>query len=122
MTIASNAAEQRIAEAEYGRFQKDVDTFVASTDNDEHMGSAARLAIVKRMIASKDMESAEKFFFVYCSGRVGDYDCAKTIVEAYIAAREYTEATRFVEQTATLRYKSDFAKLKKLLQNNGTVQ
>lgn len=120
--IANRAAQKSIEQAEYGKYQKSVETFAASSDNDEHIGGAVRTSIVKSMTAAGDTAFAEKFFFAYCQGRVDDFDCAKTIVESLIAAKDYAGAARFVEQAATLRYKSDIVKLKKLLKNNGTVQ
>ena len=119
---ANHAAQKSIEQAEYGKYQKSVDAFAASSDNDEYIGGAARTSIVSSMPAAGDTALAEKFFFAYCQGRVDDFDCARVIVEAFIATNDYAGAARFVEQIAVLRYKSDIVKLKKLLQNNGTVQ
>lgn len=122
IATANHVVEKNIEEAEYGKYQSEVETFAASPDNDEHMGGTARTAIVKNMTAAGDTALAEKFFFAYCQGRVGDFDCARVIVESFIASKDYAGAARFVEQIAALRYKSDIVKLKKLLQNHGTVQ
>ncbi|MGN0007377.1 MAG: hypothetical protein ACI35T_04705 [Alistipes sp.] len=122
IVTANHVAQKSIEQAEYGKYQKTVEDFAASPDNDEYIGGAARASIVRSMIAAGDTAFAEKFFFAYCHGRVDDFDCARAIVESLISAKDYAGAAQFVAQTATLRYKSDIVKLKKLLQNNGTVQ
>lgn len=122
IATAKHIEQKSIEQAEYGKYQKVVDAFAASPDNDEYIGGATRTAIVKSMASEGNMALAEKFFFAYCRQHVDDFDCARVIVESFIAAKDYAGAEQFVEQISALRYKSDIVKLKKLLKNNGTVQ
>ena len=102
-------------------WQAKVDAFRASPDNNEYGDNAARLAVLEEILRNGEMGAAEDFFFECCQGNVGDLECARAIVRAYMADGQTAEAMGFVNRVA-LRYASDAGKLKKMLQKYGTIQ
>lgn len=89
--------------------------FAASSDNSEYGDNAARLAVLDEIIKCNAFDAAEEFFFTYCQGKMGDLECAQQIVRSYLAADRKADAAAFAGRV-TLRYGSDTAKLKKMVE------
>ena len=114
ISLADWWAGKEAENAEYGAFQKRIDSFVASAENSEYIGENVRLNLVKDMVADGKMDYAETFFFSYCQERIGDFECARAIVQGYLLTSDKEKAASFAAH-AKLRYKSDGNKLKKML-------
>ena len=69
----------------------------------------------RKLGAKFDFDAAEEFFFTYCQGKMGDLECAQQIVRSYLAADRKADAAAFAGRV-TLRYGSDTAKLKKMVE------
>lgn len=102
-------------DAETAPWKAKVAAFVASSDNSEYGDNAARLAVLDEIIKCNAFDAAEEFFFTYCQGKMGDLECAQQIVRSYLAADRKADAAAFAGRV-TLRYGSDTAKLKKMVE------
>lgn len=102
-------------DAETAPWKAKVAAFAASSDNSEYGDNAARLAVLDEIIKCNAFDAAEEFFFTYCQGKMGDLECAQQIVRSYLAADRKADAAAFAGRV-TLRYGSDTAKLKKMVE------
>lgn len=102
-------------DAETVPWKAKVAAFAASSDNSEYGDNAARLAVLDEIIKCNAFDAAEEFFFTYCQGKMGDLECAQQIVRSYLAADRKADAAAFAGRV-TLRYGSDTAKLKKMVE------
>lgn len=102
-------------DAETAPWKAKVAAFAASSDNSEYGDNAARLAVLDEIIKCNAFDAAEEFFFSYCQGKMGDLECAQQIVRSYLAADRKADAAAFAGRV-TLRYGSDTAKLKKMVE------
>lgn len=102
-------------DAETALWKAKVAAFAASSDNSEYGDNAARLAVLDEIIKCNAFDAAEEFFFTYCQGKMGDLECAQQIVRSYLAADRKADAAAFAGRV-TLRYGSDTAKLKKMVE------
>lgn len=102
-------------DAEAAPWKAKVAAFAASSDNSEYGDNAARLAVLDEIIKCNAFDAAEEFFFTYCQGKMGDLECAQQIVRSYLAADRKADAAAFAGRV-TLRYGSDTAKLKKMVE------
>lgn len=102
-------------DAEIAPWKAKVAAFAASSDNSEYGDNAARLAVLDEIIKCNAFDAAEEFFFTYCQGKMGDLECAQQIVRSYLAADRKADAAAFAGRV-TLRYGSDTAKLKKMVE------
>lgn len=114
------ATEQSVSagedgDAETAPWKAKVAAFAASSDNSEYGDNAARLAVLDEIIKCNAFDAAEEFFFTYCQGKMGDLECAQQIVRSYLAADRKADAAAFAGRV-TLRYGSDTAKLKKMVE------
>lgn len=114
------ATEQTVSagedgDAETAPWKAKVAAFAASSDNSEYGDNAARLAVLDEIIKCNAFDAAEEFFFTYCQGKMGDLECAQQIVRSYLAADRKADAAAFAGRV-TLRYGSDTAKLKKMVE------
>lgn len=107
--------EEASGEDEAAPWKERVADFAASSDNSEYGDNAARLAVLDEIIRYNAFDAAEEFFFTYCQGKMGDLECATQIVRSYLAADRKADAAAFAGRVA-LRYASDTAKLKKLVE------
>ncbi len=107
-----HSVDTAVAVHEDTEWQEAVEAFCASGADDEY-NVKGRSDVLKKILAAGEPAAAERFFREHCMGRVGDYDCAATIVEYYLRTNDRTSAERFIE-TCELRYKSDHKKLKNL--------
>lgn len=96
-------------------WQKKIAEFAASADNSDYGDNSARLSVLDEILKCGEYKAAEEFFFTYCQGKMGDLECAKQIVQAYLSAGDTAAAANFVSRVE-LRYASDVAKLKKMLE------
>lgn len=96
-------------------WQKKIAEFAASADNSDYGDNSARLAVLDEILKCGEYKAAEEFFFTYSQGKMGDLECAKQIVQAYLSAGDAAAAADFVGRVE-LRYASDVAKLKKMLE------
>lgn len=106
----------KIAEAEYAQqpdWVKVRDNYINSEYNDEFGDNSARIYVLTEMLNAEQYDAAESFFFDYCMGNVGDFDCAKFIIERYRKAGNDSSAEAF-KQKLSLRYDSDTQRAKKL--------
>lgn len=102
-------------DAETAPWKAKVAAFAASSDNSEYGDNAARMAVLDEIIKCNAFDAAEEFFFTYCQGKMGDLECAQQIVRSYLAADRKADAAAFAGRV-TLRYGSDTAKLKKMVE------
>lgn len=68
--------------------------------------------MIKSMLGSDSAKEAEEFFYTYCMGKVGDWDCATLIVNYYNKTKNPGSAKEFVGR-CNMRYGSDKDKLMK---------
>ncbi|WP_290540533.1 hypothetical protein [Alistipes sp.] len=108
-----NAAREYDAETAIQGWQDAVEKFRTSGLDDDY-DAAPRTMLLKKILEAGEAVAAEDFFREFCMKRIGDYDCARQIVEYYRQNNKVQEARRFVE-SCQLRYKSEYKKLKKLL-------
>lgn len=114
--LAVKNYKTRKAEIEYAQLPTWVkvrDNFIVSEYNDEYGDNTARLYVLTEILNAKEEGEAEKFFFDYCMGNVGDFDCAKLIIEHYRKSNN-TAAVEAFAGKLNLRYESDTQKAKKL--------
>jgi hypothetical protein len=114
--LAVEKYKVRKAEAEYAMLPTWVkvrDNFIASEYNNEYGDSAARIVVLTEMLNANQEAEAEKFFFEYCMGNVGDFDCAKFIIEHYRKENNAAAVEAFTGKLK-LRYESDTTKAKQL--------
>lgn len=109
------ASAGKDGDAETAPWKAKVAAFAASSDNSEYGDNAARLAVLDEIIKCNAFDAAEEFFFTYCQGKMGDLECAQQIVRSYLAADRKADAAAFAGRV-TLRYGSDTAKLKKMVE------
>lgn len=103
------------AEGEAAPWKARVAAFAASSDNSEYGDNAARLSVLDEILKYNAFDAAEEFFFTYCQGKMGDLECARKVVGSYLAADRKADAAAFAGRVA-LRYASDTAKLKKMVE------
>ena len=114
--LAVKNYKTRKAEMEYAQLPNWVkvrNNFINSEYNHEYGDNTARLYVLTEILNAKVESEAEQFFFDYCMGNVGDFDCAKLIIEHYRKANNATAVEAFVGKL-NLRYESDTQKAKKL--------
>ena len=114
--LAVNNYKTRKAEMEYAQLPNWVkvrNNFINSEYNHEYGDNTARLYVLTEILNAKVESEAEQFFFDYCMGNVGDFDCAKLIIEHYRKANNAAAVEAFVGKL-NLRYESDTQKAKKL--------
>lgn len=115
-TLTVKTYKVRKAEAEYAAqptWVKVRDAYITSEYNDEYGDNSARIYVLTEMLNAGQMAAAESFFFDYCMGNVGDYDCAELIIKRYRADNDKASLEVFVERL-DLRYDSDTQKAKQL--------
>ncbi len=106
----------KIAEAEYAEqpnWVKVRDNYIDSEFNDEFGDNTARIYVLTEILDAKQYDAAEEFFFDYCMSNVGDFDCAKFIIERFRKAGNEASIEAF-KQKLNLRYDSDTQKAKQL--------
>ena len=114
--LAVKNYKTRKAEMEYAQLPNWVkvrNNFINSEYNHEYGDNTARLYVLTEILNAKVESEAEQFFFDYCMGNVGDFDCAKLIIEHYRKANNAAAVEAFVGKL-NLRYESDTQKAKKL--------
>lgn len=114
--LTINNIKTKKAEMEYAQLPDWVkvrDNFINSEYNDEYGDNSARIYVLNEILSAGEFAAAESFFFDYCMGNVGDFDCAKVIVERYRKAGNTTAVEAF-KQRLSLRYDSDTKKAKQL--------
>lgn len=114
--VADKNTEQPIT-----AWQQKIEDYKNSENNTEFGDNSARIVVLEDILANKEYAAAEDFFFTYCQGKVGDVDCAKVIIRAYMANSQTDKAMGFVNRVV-LRYTTDAVKLKKMLNDYGTIQ
>ena len=96
--------------------EKAVNEYVMSEYNNEYLGAEQRRTLCESLCRNGYTAQAEEFFRTCCAGYAGDVECATAIVRQYVRTGETDAASAFVESCkGVLRYKSDAAKLIKLL-------
>ncbi len=114
--LAINNYKENKAEAEYAQqptWIKVRDAYISSEYNNEYGDNSARLYVITEMLNADQSAAAEEFFFGYCMGYVGDFDCAKLIIERYRSRKEVAALESF-QQRLELRYDSDTQKAKQI--------
>lgn len=114
--LTINNIKTKKAEMEYAQLPDWVkvrDNFINSEYNDEYGDNSARIYVLNEILNAGEFAAAESFFFDYCMGNVGDFDCAKVIVERYRKAGNTTAVEAF-KQRLSLRYDSDTKKAQQL--------
>lgn len=114
--LAVNNYQARKAEMEYAQLPTWVkvrDNFIVSEYNDEYGDNTARIYVLTEMLNAHEEAEAEKFFFEYCMGNMGDFDCAKLIIGHYRKAGNSMAVEAFTARL-NLRYESDTQKAKQL--------
>lgn len=98
-----------------GQPEKAIETYAASEFNEEYAGAPKRATLTQALCQAGYTAQAEAFVLQYCIGKMQDLDCAKTVVQSYIAQDMKENAVSFVAKCTGLRYKSDINKLKELI-------
>lgn len=114
VTLAVMKAGANKAEAEYAAQPEWIivrNAYLESEYNDEHRGAEARKVVVMTMLDADMIVEAEKFFMEHCMGTVGDYDCAREIVNYYDTRGSRDLADMFIDGIE-LRYPSDNQKIR----------
>lgn len=114
--LTINNYKKHQAEAAYEQLPTWVkvrDNFINSEYNDEYADNSARIYVLTEILNAEQPAEAESFFFDYCMGNVGDFDCAKLIIEHYHKTGNQA-ATEAFKQKLNLRYASDTQKAKQL--------
>lgn len=86
-----------------------------SSSEIEQNDPAILLNIIKKVLESGAVVEAEVFFVSDIMGKIGDTDCAKEIIKAYINNNQIDKARTFVSKCSSLRYASDKKSLEKLV-------
>ncbi len=97
-----------------GNWRQEIERFLLLSEEEQN-DPELRLHIVKGIIEAGEMEEAEKFFINNLMGKLGDMECAKEIVNAYIVNGQKDKAVAFSEKCVAMRYNSDVDKLKQLI-------
>lgn len=98
-----------------GEPEKAIEAYAASEYNEEFTGAPKRTALVDALCQAGYVQQAEDFVLRYCVGKMQDLDCAKTVVQAHVAAGDTAAAASFIAKCTGLKYKSDINKLKELI-------
>lgn len=114
ISLAKYQESKEAETAEYGHFQRSVNAYLRSGENTEYTGDVTRLTLINSMIADGAADLAERFFIDHCQKRMGDYECAQSIVNEYLRRGDSAGAAAFADKVE-LRYASDNKKLKKLI-------
>lgn len=67
--------------------------------------------LVRFIVEEGSFDKAENFFLTNVMGNMGDFECAKIIVSAYLEKGDKEKARSFVDRCTEMRYKSDMKKL-----------
>lgn len=114
-SVSSIVEENTSSEASVQcNWQDMVNEYLSSSENEQN-NPELRLSIVNEIVNAGEVAEAEKFFLNNLMGNIGDMECAKAIVMAYISDGNKGDAKTFVKKCTSMRYKSDIQKLENLL-------
>ena len=98
-----------------GQPQQAIEAYAASEFNDDFAGAPKRQALTEALCQAGYTAEAAQYVLLYCVGKPQDLECAKAVVQAYLAVSDNAAAADFVAKCTGLRYKSDLNKLKALI-------
>lgn len=95
--------------------QQAIDAYASSEYNNDAAGGLKRVELTEALCQAGYTAEAESFVLKYCVGKMQDFDCAKAVVQSYVADGNSDAAISFVGKCTLMRYKSDVNKLKALI-------
>lgn len=110
-------AETMLEPVSEADWKEAVKAFKETPANDQYADNAGRMTLLKQLLAAGRTTIAEGFFFECCQGKMGDFDCAQTLMRYYIDEAHDLEAAMKFADKVILRYGSDKERLKKMLKN-----
>ncbi len=104
-----NTVEENVA----NEWKARMEAFEAEGVNDEY-NSEPRIQLIKLALQADAIVEVENFYHKFCNGLMGDFDCARIIVEYHLKNGNKEAAEAFVSK-CKLRYASDMKKLENLI-------
>ena len=114
-SVSSIVKENTVSEVvDKSDWKENVKAYLSASEQEQD-NPEYRLTIVNEIITAGQTAEAEKFFLDNLMGKIGDMECAKVIVMAYVNNGDKDNAKTFVKKCTAMRYKSDIQKLENLL-------